>query len=345
MGGRMGTKQRLAGIESMGRRVLAATACMLAGSAGAQTATPVVYAPGPNLFIARFSLAGPGFEIVALADYVTHSAQKYQIFHEVRYYTLDGAPLLFDWRTGEGTQLLGGLLPPAGFSIYVDEGDQPVSVYDTSFETTTQPIVKLGTFKYQLQGALGALSGERSGPASYYTPSQPPEVHNDSIEARLSTNGQQVRVSSSVNQDGSGGYTYTYTVTNDTAEPVPFEWRPQYPFPIGYGLPPTLIGTVGPDLDPSDPLDNVLSWSFSSRLPALEIAGVLTSTLPGGTGNYVIGGQAQFLVPVPEPETYAMMLAGLGLLGLAARRRRQTAARSHTALVIQDPLCRDSHVG
>jgi hypothetical protein len=29
--------------------------------------------------------------------------------------------------------------------------------------------------------------------------------------------------------------------------------------------------------------------------------------------------------PVPEPETYAMMLAGLGLLGLAQRRRKQNA--------------------
>ena len=29
--------------------------------------------------------------------------------------------------------------------------------------------------------------------------------------------------------------------------------------------------------------------------------------------------------PVPEPETYAMMLAGLGLLGVAARRRKQTS--------------------
>ena len=27
--------------------------------------------------------------------------------------------------------------------------------------------------------------------------------------------------------------------------------------------------------------------------------------------------------PIPEPETYAMMLAGLGLLGAAIRRRRQ----------------------
>jgi len=28
--------------------------------------------------------------------------------------------------------------------------------------------------------------------------------------------------------------------------------------------------------------------------------------------------------PVPEAETYAMMLAGLGLLGLAARRRKSS---------------------
>ena len=27
------------------------------------------------------------------------------------------------------------------------------------------------------------------------------------------------------------------------------------------------------------------------------------------------------LAPVPEPETYAMMLSGLGLIGLSARRR------------------------
>ena len=31
------------------------------------------------------------------------------------------------------------------------------------------------------------------------------------------------------------------------------------------------------------------------------------------------------LTAVPEPETYAMLLAGLGLLGLITRRRRNTA--------------------
>ncbi len=35
------------------------------------------------------------------------------------------------------------------------------------------------------------------------------------------------------------------------------------------------------------------------------------------------GGEIRgFLVPVPEPETYALMMAGLGLVGLAARRRQ-----------------------
>ncbi len=34
----------------------------------------------------------------------------------------------------------------------------------------------------------------------------------------------------------------------------------------------------------------------------------------------------QQTAPIPEPETYAMMLAGLGLLGVAARRRKQAQA-------------------
>jgi hypothetical protein len=35
---------------------------------------------------------------------------------------------------------------------------------------------------------------------------------------------------------------------------------------------------------------------------------------------------SSILAPIPEPETYAMMLAGLGLVGVAARRRKQVAA-------------------
>lgn len=42
--------------------------------------------------------------------------------------------------------------------------------------------------------------------------------------------------------------------------------------------------------------------------------------------NGIMGLRADFTPNVPEPETYAMMLAGLGLLSLAARRRKQKTA-------------------
>jgi hypothetical protein len=32
------------------------------------------------------------------------------------------------------------------------------------------------------------------------------------------------------------------------------------------------------------------------------------------------------LAPVPEPETYAMLLAGLGVMGAVVRRRKQKQA-------------------
>ena len=36
-------------------------------------------------------------------------------------------------------------------------------------------------------------------------------------------------------------------------------------------------------------------------------------------------GRQALLTPVPEPETYAMLLAGLGLLGFTMRKRKQPA--------------------
>lgn len=43
----------------------------------------------------------------------------------------------------------------------------------------------------------------------------------------------------------------------------------------------------------------------------------------GGTASADLYAVVTTASPVPEPETYALMLTGLGLLGLAARRRRQ----------------------
>ncbi len=59
--------------------------------------------------------------------------------------------------------------------------------------------------------------------------------------------------------------------------------------------------------------------AFNALVAGLDMGkayvNIHTSMFPGGELRAL-------LMPVPEPETYAMMLAGLGVLGWAARRRR-----------------------
>lgn len=67
------------------------------------------------------------------------------------------------------------------------------------------------------------------------------------------------------------------------------------------------------------------SWSIASTLLSpgsyvLAVAGTVTGSL---SGNY--NGTLN-VSPVPEPETYGMMLAGLALVGVVARRKAKKAA-------------------
>lgn len=54
------------------------------------------------------------------------------------------------------------------------------------------------------------------------------------------------------------------------------------------------------------------------------VSGPLTLTIHGTSSGGSFGGELDVhMAPVPEPETYAMLLGGLGILAMLARRRRQ----------------------
>jgi len=69
-----------------------------------------------------------------------------------------------------------------------------------------------------------------------------------------------------------------------------------------------------------------LSWNGGNQFGTLNLTtgqAVNNGAVGGGFAGQIVGISALNLNAVPEPETYAMLLAGLGLLGFKVRRRKQ----------------------
>jgi hypothetical protein len=123
-------------------------------------------------------------------------------------------------------------------------------------------------------------------------------------------------------------------------------WNPS----LGYfsSTHPSLLYSV---YDVTSPLDQVMmdhtvrldifddlggGVSYASRLVSATDNGAFVDVALNGTalsfltsqsgGAGMVGFGGAVTIPVPEPETYAMLLAGLGLLGFMARRRKQKTA-------------------
>lgn len=68
----------------------------------------------------------------------------------------------------------------------------------------------------------------------------------------------------------------------------------------------------------------MFQFSFSGGAPDLEAPHLKVNFF--GEGERKVGSLlSQTIAPVPEPQTYAMMLGGLGLVGWMARRKRKAA--------------------
>jgi hypothetical protein len=61
--------------------------------------------------------------------------------------------------------------------------------------------------------------------------------------------------------------------------------------------------------------------SFAANSQGFNFSADVLSGFTGLTGN--VAADPPRVPPVPEPETYALMLAGLGLMGVCAKRRRK----------------------
>jgi hypothetical protein len=83
----------------------------------------------------------------------------------------------------------------------------------------------------------------------------------------------------------------------------------------------------GPDLYVNDRLDTALSWELSYGNPANEGVSIIDGSMKGQT-VHIDGLEVFSISPVPEPASLGMLTAGLGVLGLAARRRRGAGSPS-----------------
>lgn len=104
---------------------------------------------------------------------------------------------------------------------------------------------------------------------------------------------------------------------------APANWS-NYGGYIGYNLTPLNYGVSVPDMiQNGESVSGFKFLSTSSNAPtSVNWFAYHNDWVNGGQGNPVQFGTASVMA-VPEPETYALMLAGLGLVGTIARRRKQ----------------------
>jgi hypothetical protein len=198
-----------------------------------------------------------------------------------------------------------------------------------SAQAASQPL--LNTSNFQMFDSDGAFVGGAAAP---------------SLTGFIDTDAGTWNVASTVkffggNWTASGGTlfgpgTYTLNINGDGSDELPFDAAyplangdGDYTFTVGAGQ---LGGNINFAWGPNSGIDVFQVWDIAT------VGGVTTYTSTNFDGDAILGGRmvdgafpgfsANFnlaVAAVPEASTYGMMLAGLGLVGFAVRRRKLMA--------------------
>jgi hypothetical protein len=111
---------------------------------------------------------------------------------------------------------------------------------------------------------------------------------------------------------------FSLSVANDASLSLTFVDNSKYAMTLdSWSLSEAGVGTITADAGSN--FSAISYTGLGAGTYELSINGTL---LKGYKGDSYGGDIISEVAPVPEPETYALMVAGLGMLGLMARRRR-----------------------
>jgi len=131
-------------------------------------------------------------------------------------------------------------------------------------------------------------------------------------------NATTINTSALTDTDGSGSIAWASTsigTLSDTTQPG---------LPTGYNF-----GFASPNNNDNNEISNGESTMFNfgnivfSNISGISLRVNTSNGALNSSGTWVSGQLVNGGAPVPEAETYAMFLAGLGLLGFVSRRRKQ----------------------
>lgn len=143
-------------------------------------------------------------------------------------------------------------------------------------------------------------------------------------------NGDYAAVFNAGDRSPNGTLSQTFSTSVGTQYMVSFDYgasagggQSLYASVLGFDTTIELINVIASDFNPLSPLSS-FSFAFTangsqSTLKFADYSGNYTVSLDGILDNVSV-------VAVPEPETYAMTLSGLALLGLVTRRRKRKVA-------------------